>query len=165
MGINIKDKFSDHARVEINNLYAWSLGYHSNAMRDDVLIPPNAKSYRMITLADALDQVANNNPFWVGVDGYGAHAAIQIVDPELREYILNIEGEPLQFTKENVDKMLKHNTRDSFRKALESTIVTNSEGRMMLVMMDEWYDASNNPGWKTDMLVAHCEKLNKQMFE
>lgn len=165
MGINVKDKFSSLARVEINNLYGWSLGYHSNAMHQDILIPPYAKKYKMITLADALEQVANNNVFWCGTDGFGSHAAIQIVDPELREYILNTTDVPVQFTKENIQKMLEHDTRDSFAKAMKETIVTTSEGRMMLVMLDEWFDKEESLGWKTDMLTKYCEELNRKMFE
>lgn len=150
--------YNDYERVTFNNLYNWAIGWHSSISKEGIVVPASAKEYRLCTVAEVLDQIMRNNVAFCGTDGIGSHAAFQINDKELRKILFKTDREPQQFTPETVGKMLSQKSKEAYRTAINDTIVTESEARMMMVIKDD-YNFRDMPVWKTEMLLEHCQKI------
>ena len=79
---NVKE-FSRHDRVRINNCYGWDISFYSDVARRDITIPAFATGYSLLTLDQTEEELLKQNIFFVGLDGLGDHAGLQICDPDM----------------------------------------------------------------------------------
>lgn len=131
------DDLKPSDRVEIRNLRAWELSFvprdgNIEQVTKGIIIKPASKN--MFKLSEIEDQVNNGNELFCGLDGLGAHASLQIVDPIVREYVFGELTNPVQLTEEAVIELLAIESKSAFNKRLSDLVVTNSEKRMIAVM-------------------------------
>ena len=155
------DDVMPNDRVEINNLCDWSISFVSEETGKEVTIEPHVRKYRRLTVAEIDSQVKVGNIAFCGTDGYGSHAAFQIVDPLIREYVFGEDINPVQLTDEAVQDLLETNSKEEFSDKLSSLAVTESEKRMIAVICA---DKDTHPGVNIDdapsYMIAAIEKLS-----
>lgn len=154
---NVKE-FSRHDRVRINNCYGWDISFYSDVARRDITIPAFATGYSLLTLDQTEEELLKQNVFFVGTDGLGDHAGLQICDPEMYAYLFRCEDHTHHIRKESIIELLKLSSKSKYTEAMEEAIKTASEARMCLYYMNdfEWTDYL---GWKRDILEGHCRRL------
>lgn len=151
-------EFNRNDRVRINNCYAWDIAFHSDVARRDIMIPGGAKGYALITLDMAEEEILKQNVFFVGLDGMGDHAGLQICDPDMYKYLFRCEDHTHHVSKESILELLKLSSKSKYTEAMEEAIKTASEARMCLYFMAD-IDWSEFLGWKYDVLEGHCRRL------
>lgn len=154
---NIKE-FQRNDRVRINNCYAWDIAFHSDVARRDIMIPGGAKGYALITLDMAEEEILKQNVFFVGIDGLGDHAGLQICDPDMYKYLFRTEDKTHHIGRDALLEVLKLSGKQKFMDAVAELIATSSEARMCLYFMAD-IDWSEFLGWKYDVLEGHCRRL------
>ena len=122
------------------------------------MIPGGAKGYALITLDMAEEEILKQNVFFVGLDGMGDHAGLQICDPDMYKYLFRCEDHTHHVGKESVLELLKLSSKSKYTEAMEEAIKTASEARMCLYFMAD-IDWSEFLGWKYDVLEGHCRRL------
>lgn len=154
---NVKE-FSRHDRVRINNCYGWDISFYSDVARRDITIPAFATGYSLLTLDQTEEELLKQNVFFVGIDGLGDHAGLQICDPDMYKYLFRCEDHTHHVNKESIVELLKLSSKSKYTEAMEEAIKTASEARMCLYYMNdfEWTDYL---GWKRDILEGHCRRL------
>lgn len=154
---NVKE-FSRHDRVRINNCYGWDISFYSDVARRDITIPAFATGYSLLTLDQTEEELLKQNIFFVGLDGLGDHAGLQICDPDMYKYLFRCEDKTHHISKETLVELLKLSSKAKYTEAMEENIKTASEARMCLYFMAdfEWTDYL---GWKHDTLERHCRRL------
>lgn len=139
-------------RVAINNLCDWNINFVSDETGKDIAIPAAVKNYKMLTLAEVDSQVKLGNIAFVGIDGFGAHAAIRILDPLVREYVFQEVVDPVQLTEDAVIEMLAIENRSEYESTLSELVVTDSEKRMIAIMCS---DKATHPNVNIDDVVSY----------
>lgn len=151
-------EFSRNDRVRIDNCYAWDIAFHSDVARRDIMIPGGAKGYALITLDMAEEEILKQNVFFVGTDGLGDHAGLQICDPDMYKYLFRTEDKTRHISKDALLEVLKLSGKQKFTDAVAELIATSSEARMCMYYMND-IDWSELLGWKYDVLEGHCRRL------
>ena len=153
-------------KVKIENLMEWDIGFHQYPQIMKPYISPSivikgGEISSDLTLGDILEQVYYENFAFCGLDGYGAHAPLRIVEDDIRYIVFGID--PKQLTKKRISDFLftKKDKLDKFRNTMLDTIVTNSEARMILYKWEE-YGCDKLPESKKTMLKEHCEYILKK---
>ena len=123
-------------RVPIDNLCDWDIHFRSLEANRDLYIAGGVKNYRQLTVAEIDSQVKTGNEAFCGIDGYGLHAPIRIIDPVIREYVFGADTNPKQLTEDNVRELLKISDKKKFKDSLEDLVVTNSEKRMIVLVAE-----------------------------
>lgn len=154
---NVRE-FSRHDRVRINNCYGWDVSFYSDVARRDITIPAFATGYSLLTLDQVEEEILKQNVFFVGTDGLGDHAGLQICEPDMYKYLFRCEDHTNHISKESIVELLKLSSKSKYTEAMEEAIKTASEARMCLYYMNdfEWTDYL---GWKRDILEGHCSRL------
>lgn len=124
-------------RVAIDNLYGWKIGFRASESERDITIAPYVKNFKQLTVAEVDAQVKLGNLVFCGIDGYGSHAPIRIVDPVIREYVFGEDINPIQLTEEKVKALLKIDDKKTFDKTLSELVVTKSERRMIVILAEK----------------------------
>ena len=123
-------------RVPIDNLCDWDIHFRSLESNRDLFIAGGVKNYRQLTVAEIDSQVKIGNEAFCGIDGYGLHAPIRIIDPVIREYVFGADTNPKQLTEDNVRELLRISDKKEFRNSLEDLVVTNAEKRMIVLVAE-----------------------------
>ena len=154
---NVKE-FSRHDRVRINNCYGWDVSFYSDVARRDITIPAFATGYSLLTLDQTEEELLKQNVFFVGTDGLGDHAGLQICDPDMYKYLFRCEDHTHHINKGALLEVLKLSGKPKFTEAVAELVCTSSEARMCLYFMAD-IDWSEFLGWKRDTLVDRCRKF------
>lgn len=154
---NVKE-FSRHDRVRINNCYGWDISFYSDVARRDITIPAFATGYSLLTLDQTEEELLKQNVFFVGTDGLGDHAGLQICDPDMYKYLFRCEDHTHHINKGALLEVLKLSGKQKFTDAVAELVCTSSEARMCLYFMTD-IDWSEFLGWKRDTLVDRCRKF------
>lgn len=123
-------KISD--RVSIDNLFSWNICFQSSESNRGIIISPDVKDFKQLTVAEVDSQVKLHNVAFCGTDGFGAHAAFRIKDPLIREYVFGADTNPIQLTEDSVRDLLNTKNRNEFTRKLEELVVTRSEKKMII---------------------------------
>ena len=149
-------------RVEIENLYAWDCSFTTADLDKHEYhkgyLMSGGKRNNQLSLEEVYAQVREvQNPFFVGKDGFGTHAALRIVDPVVRAYCFDVDKiDPLQLTKENIKKLLEMDDRAEFIKFMNELIVTESEAKQIAYLVDNnMLGLDDMAGWKRDTVRLH----------
>ena len=151
-------EFSRNDRVKVNNVYGWDISFYSDVARRDIMIPGGAKGYALITLDMAEEEILKQNRFFVGLDGLGDHAGLQICDPDMYKYLFRTEDKTRHIGRNALLEVLKLSGKQKFTDAVAELIATSSEARMCMYYMND-IDWSELLGWKYDVLEGHCRRL------
>jgi len=154
---NVKE-FSRHDRVRINNCYGWDISFYSDVARRDITIPAFATGYSLLTLDQTEEELLKQNVFFVGIDGLGDHAGLQICDPDMYKYLFRTEDKTRHINRDALLEVLKLSGKQKFTDAVAELIATSSEARMCMYYMND-IDWSELLGWKYDVLEGHCRRL------
>lgn len=151
-------EFSRNDRVRVDNCYAWDIGFRSSVTREDITIPAGAKGYALLTVDQVEEEIMRQNVFFVGTDGLGDHAGLQICDPDMYKYLFRTEDKTHHIGKDALLEVLKLSGKQKFTDAVAELVCTSSEARMCLYFMAdiEW---SEYLGWKHDVLVERCREF------
>lgn len=140
--------------VLVNNLCAWPLYFRRAMGVGDVRIPAGAKKYPVCSFDEALTQIQLGNTLFVGTDGLGAHARLQIIDDEQRKQLFGVEevsDPPVVLTAESVKTLLAIKSKAKFNDMLAKLVNTDAEKRMLVELAFE-AGAENAETWKVDIL-------------
>lgn len=151
-------EFQRNDRVRIDSCYAWDIAFHSDVARRDIMIPGGAKGYALITVDMAEEEILKQNVFFVGTDGLGDHAGLQICDPDMYKYLFRTEDKTHHISRDALLEVLKLSGKQKFTDAVAELIATSSEARMCMYYMND-IDWSELLGWKYDVLEGHCRRL------
>lgn len=154
---NVKE-FSRHDRVRINNCYGWDVSFYSDVARRDITIPAFATGYSLLTLDQTEEELLKQNVFFVGIDGLGDHAGLQICDPDMYKYLFRTEDKTHHISRDSLLEVLKLSGKPKFTEAVAELVCTSSEARMCLYFMTD-IDWSEYLGWKYDVLVERCREF------
>lgn len=155
-------EYNSYERVKINNIYPWCVGYRATCMVKGVNIPANAKNNVSLTFEAVKEGVDSQSVGFVGRDGRGTRAALQIVDPELREYFFGTQDEPYYYKPENVKKLLAIKKKADFKKELDFLVTNDAEARAVLWFCfdkDGLNVEENSLGWQCDLINEHCQSF------
>lgn len=148
-------EFSRNDRVKVDNCYAWDIGFRSSITREDITIPAGAKGYALLTVDQVEEEIMRQNIFFVGTDGLGDHAGLQICDPDMYKYLFRTEDKTHHIGRDALLEVLKLSGKQKFMDAVAELIATSSEARMCLYFMAD-IDWSEFLGWKHEVLVERC---------
>ena len=127
--------------VLVNNLCSWPLSFWRKAGQGDIEIPANARNYPLLSYEEVLAQIQTGNVMFVGIDGMGGHARIQIVNEEQRKQLFGLDGvdvpDPSVLNVESVKALLAIKTKGKFHEQLESMVKTNAEKKMLVELAFE----------------------------
>lgn len=151
-------EFSRNDRVRVDNCYAWDIGFRSSVTREDITIPAGAKGYALLTVDQVEEEIMRQNVFFVGTDGLGDHAGLQICDPDMYKYLFRTEDKTHHIGKDALLEVLKLSGKPKFTEAVAELVCTSSEARMCLYFMTD-IDWSEYLGWKYDVLVERCREF------
>lgn len=151
-------EFSRNDRVRIDSCYAWDIAFHSDVARRDIMIPGGAKGYALITVDMAEEEILKQNRFFVGLDGLGDHAGLQICDSDMYKYLFRTEDKTHHISRNALLEVLKLSGKQKLTDAVAELIATSSEARMCMYYMND-IDWSELLGWKYDVLEGHCRRL------
>ena len=151
-------EFSRNDRVKVNNVYGWDISFYSDVARRDITIPAFATGYSLLTLDQTEEELLKQNVFFVGLDGLGDHAGLQICDPDMYKYLFRTEDKTHHIGRDALLEVLKLSGKQKFMDAVAELIATSSEARMCLYFMTD-IDWSEYLGWKYDVLVERCREF------
>lgn len=141
--------------VLVNNLCSWNLGFHRASGQGDIEIPANARNFPLLSEEEVLSQIQLGNPMFVGTDGMGSHARIQIVDEAKRKELFGLgDAEvppPVLLNEESVKELLAIHSKTKFNEQLEAMVKTDAEKRMLVELAFK-VGAEEAESWKVDAL-------------
>ena len=138
--------------VAINNLAGNPLYFarQREGGTRDIVIPANVKNYSILSFGEIQAQIAIGNPLFLGEDGFGSHARLQICNESVRKELFNIPEdapEPELLTLDEVKKLLEVKAQKTFIKKLNELVVTSAERRVLLKLALE-AGVENKEAWK-----------------
>lgn len=149
--------------VPVNNLCSWPLSFWRKAGQGDIEIPANAKNYPLLSYEEVLAQIQTGNVMFVGTDGMGSHARIQIVNEEQRKELFGLNDvdapDPTVLNAETVKALLAIRSKTKFNEQLNSLVKTNAEKKMLVDLAFE-AGAAEAESWKVDALRKLAETAN-----
>ena len=141
--------------VLVNNLCAWPLSFWRQAGHGDVEIPANAKNWPLLSFEEVQAQIQLGNRMFIGTDGMGNHARIQIVDDEQRKELFGLSGveteAPTLLNLDSVKALLAIRTKAKFHEQLQAMVTTDAE-KKMLVELAKQAGSDDAEAWKVDAL-------------
>lgn len=159
-----RTKVNLNDRVALTNLRNWPLHFHGQESMRDITIPPSVKNWRRLTVAEVDAQAKSGNRFFCGTDGFGANAAVQIMDENVRKYVFGIEEadaeQPVMLTLENVKDLIATSPKAAFMEKLNRLVVTDGDKRM-IVPLAKKAGIENAESYK----VTAIEKISERHFE
>lgn len=131
-----KRQINDTDKVAISNNRNWNLDFVSAETDRDITIPANVKHWKKLTVGEIEKQIQLDNGFFVGIDGKGNNAAIEIEDEEIRNYVFhfeNNEGENvILLNAKNVKQLLDIENKAEYERKLKELVVTKSDKKMII---------------------------------
>ena len=141
--------------VLVNNLCGWTLYFKRAAGVGDITIPANAKRFPMLSYDEVLTQIQLGNVMFVGTDGLGNHARIQIIDEAQRKELFGMNDQDMDAAivvdLESVKALLAIRTKAKFHEQLNRMVTTSAEKKMLLELADK-AGAAEAESWKVDAL-------------
>lgn len=141
--------------VLVNNLCAWPLYFNRVTGQGSITIPASVKGFPLLTYEEVLAQIQLENKMFIGTDGMGNHARIQIVDDNLRKQLFGVEEidtpRPVQLDLESVKELLAVRSKAKFNEKLKNMVQTDAEKKMLVKIAFE-AGAEDAENWKVDAL-------------
>ena len=111
-----------------------------------------------MTVDQTEEELLKQNIFFVGIDGLGDHAGLQICDPDMYKYLFRTEDKTHHIGRDALLEFLKLSGKQKFTDAVAELVCTSSEARMCLYFMAdiEWAEYL---GWKCDILMERCREF------
>ena len=136
-----KREIKDTDRVVISNNRNWNLDFVSTETGRDITIPAAVKHWKKLTVAEVEGQIQTENGFFVGVDGRGNNAAIEIEDKEIRDYLFHLEGNEgdgiIVLNVESVRELLAIDNKNEYERRLNELVVSKSDKKMIIPLAIE----------------------------
>lgn len=146
--------------VLVNNLCGWPLYFNRATGQGSVEIPANATGFPLLSYDEVLAQIQLGNRMFIGTDGMGNHARIQIVDEAQRKALFGLEevetASPVVVSLETVKELLAIRGKQKFYDRLETMVKTDAE-KKMLVELAYKAGAEDYEAWKLDALRKIAE--------
>lgn len=129
-------------RVVISNNRNWNLNFVSTEPPYyDITIPAGVKHWKKLTVAEVEGQIQIDNSFFVGRDGRGNNAAIEIEDKDIRDYLFHTEGNEgdgiIVLNLKSVKELLAIENKNDFEKRLAKLVVSDSDKKMIVPLAIE----------------------------
>ena len=141
--------------VLVNNLCSWPLYFNRAEGHGSYMIPANAQGFPLLSMDEIKTQIQMNNPLFIGTDGMGSHARIQIPDDAQRREAFGLsedsKEEPVLLNDESIKELLSIKTKTKFKERLSKLVHTEAEKRM-LVDIAFANGAEDAESWKVDAL-------------
>lgn len=132
-----KREIKDTDRVVISNNRNWNLDFVSSDINGrDITIPANVKHWKQLTVAEVEGQIQLGNTFFVGADGRGNNAAIEIEDTEIRDYLFHLEGnegdDMIVLNVDSVRELLAIENKAEYERRLNELVKSKSDKKMII---------------------------------
>jgi hypothetical protein len=132
--------FNPNDKVALDNLNSWEMHFGGIELQKDITVPPNARSWKLLSLGEVEAQVKSGNHAFCGTDGEGSHASIVIVDDEVRKYVFGLDGQAKKqkiLDVAAIKELLTIANKAAFMKKLKDIVATESEKRRLVMLAKE----------------------------
>lgn len=155
-----KREIKDTDRVIISNNRNWNLDFVSSDINGrDITIPAGVKHWKQLTVAEVEGQIQLGNTFFVGADGKGNNAAIEIEDKEIRDYLFHLEGnegdDMIVLNVDSVRELLAIENKSEYERRLNELIVSKSDKKMIIPLALE-AGIDDAASYKISMIEKLC---------
>lgn len=136
--ISVKPKkgISYTDRVVLTNTRSWNLNFKSTETDKDIVIPAGAEHWSKLTVAEVEGQIQTGNFFFVGADGDGNNAYIEIEDESVRNFVFHFDenenNDRIILNINSVKNLLAIDDKAEFESTLEKLVVTDGDKRMII---------------------------------
>lgn len=141
--------------VLVNNLCGWPLYFKRANGMGDIMIPANAKRFPLLSFDEVLTQIQLGNVMFVGSDGLGNHARLQIIDETQRKELFGFGDQEVEAAivvdLESVKALLAIRSKAKFNEQLNRMVKTDAEKKMLLELAEK-AGAEDSEAWKVDAL-------------
>lgn len=138
ISVKPKKEISFTDRVVLTNTRSWNLNFKSTETDKDIVIPAGAEHWSKLTVAEVEGQIQTGNFFFVGADGDGNNAYIEIEDESVRNFVFHFDenenNDRVILNLESVKNLLAIDDRTEFESVLEKLVVTDGDKRMIIPM-------------------------------
>lgn len=133
-----KKEISYTDRVILTNTRSWNLNFKSTETDKDIVIPAGAEHWSKLSVAEVEGQIQTGNFFFVGADGDGNNAYIEIEDECVRNFVFHFDknenNDRVILNLESVKNLLAIDDRTEFESVLKKLVVTDGDKRMIIPM-------------------------------
>lgn len=133
-----KKEISYTDRVVLTNTRSWNLNFKSTETDKDIVIPAGAEHWSKLTVAEVEGQIQTGNFFFVGADGDGNNAYVEIEDEAVRNFVFHFDenenNDRIILNVNSVKKLLAIDDKTEFKSFLEKLVVTEGDKRMIIPM-------------------------------
>lgn len=134
----MSEKFNMDKKVTVKNIAPWNVGFPNIEDRGDSTFAPNGST--RVKRDEILAQIQRGNKLF-GLDEFGSHATLYIEDDETRKYFEfdSEDGKRKQniLTAEKVKGWFELKTFNSFKKNIESNVITRAEKQYLLTLIEQ----------------------------
>lgn len=138
ISVKPKKEISYTDRVILTNTRSWNLNFKSTETDKDIVIPAGAEHWSKLTVAEVEGQIQTGNFFFVGADGDGNNAYIEIEDESVRNFVFHFDenenNDRVILNLNSVKNLLAIDDRTEFEAFLKKLVVTDGDKRMIIPM-------------------------------
>lgn len=124
--------------IAIKNICPWSIAFESLLKEHGEMFAPFEESDRL-TEEEIQYQIERGNIGFVGLDGFGSHAPLQLTDLDEYNRLFGCEKSklPEYFDESTFKKMIRMKDETKFKAALEKNVKTESEKRILIYLLSK----------------------------
>lgn len=155
-----KKKYDDRDKAVFKNIFPWAVGFDKINSIGDVLVDAY-EIVRRVNVEEVQSQIDSQNFGFVGVDGYGLHAAFQFTDLGLYNFLFgtNAEKLPEYLTEEDIIDLLKNDNREEYEAILDKLILSKGDARFVARIINTEEAAKTFAPWKYDVIRKRIDHV------
>ena len=145
-------------RITVKNTCPWCISFKSADFENGFSLNPLEET--TLSADEVAFQIKSRNDGFIGIDGSGKHAPIQLMNLEQYNKLFGVEKTKLPdyFSDAIYKKMVRLKDRKKFLDALEKNIITQSDKRRLICMIRGDKDTLPNlPDWMTWAVESYTE--------
>jgi len=145
-------------RIAVKNTCPWRISFKSADFENGFSLNPLEET--TLSADEVAFQIKTRNDGFIGIDGSGKHAPIQLTDLEQYNKLFGVEKTKLPdfFNESTYKKMVKIKDRKKFQDALEKNVITESDKRRLIYMIRGNKETLPNlPEWMPWAIESYTE--------
>lgn len=145
-------------RIAVKNTCPWRISFKSADFENGFSLNPLEET--TLSADEIAFQIKTRNDGFIGIDGSGKHAPIQLTDLEQYNKLFGVEKTKLPdyFSESVYKKLVKLKDRKKFQDALEKNVITESDKRRLIYMIRGNKETLPNlPEWMSWAIESYTE--------
>ena len=143
-------------RIAVKNTCPWRISFKSADFENGLSLNPLEET--TLSADEIAFQIKTRNEGFIGIDGSGKHAPIQLMNLEQYNKLFGVEKTKLPdyFSESVYKKLVKLKDRKKFQDALEKNVITESDKRRLIYMIrGDKNTLPNLPDWMMWAVETH----------